>query len=108
TRPGWCRWGRSSRIDGQAVRASDARGIDEHELRILDRGDPDAGHFADRGAITRIERDPVDLDLARGRHQVAVPAGAGEVVLGRLARLEGGAEDAGVGADRQRVVIAFD
>src|SRR5690554_3104143 len=87
-------------VGGNVLRLLDAGCIDEHELRVFDCDHADAFDPADRGTVPCIDGHAVNLDRAFGRHQVAVTACARELVFGRPALLDGGAEHARVGTDR--------
>ena len=61
----------------------------------------------DRGAVARIDPHAVDLDRARGRHQIEVRVFARRI-FGGLAGLQRGAQHPRVGADRQRVLVVVE
>src|SRR5690606_30681005 len=88
--------------------ANSTGGVDQHQLRIFQRGDADAVQLADGGAVAGLQGHAVDLHLALRRHQVTEAAGTGEAVLGAFAGLERCAEHARGGADRQRIPGAGD
>ena len=74
---------------------------------ILDCRDPDDGDILDGGAVARIDPHAVDLDRARGRHEVAMTSFAKRVFDG-LAGLQRGAQHAGASANGQCVIVVVE
>ena len=58
--------------------------VDQHQLRILQRGDLELGFIADRGAVAGVDPHTVHLDRARGRHQIKVPRGVGRIQIWKI------------------------
>src|SRR5690606_19949279 len=81
-------------------------GVDQDQLAVFERGDLDPVETGDRGAVAGVHFDLADADLPARRYEVEVAVGR-DVVSHGLARLHRRAENARLGADRQRVV-AFD
>src|SRR5881275_1337804 len=83
------------------------RRVYQHQFGIFQRGDLELCLVADRDGVPRVDAYAVDLDHTRRRHQIEV-ARYVRRVFRAVARLQRGGEHASVGADRQRVPIAFE
>src|SRR5262245_60544254 len=79
--------------------------VDEDDLGVIDRLDPECALVADGGAVARFDADAVHLDRSFRRHEIAVPRRS-ERVFDAVARFERCAENARLGPDRKSAGIA--
>src|SRR5580704_5934025 len=80
------------------------RRFDEDDFGFFDADNLDAGLAADCRAVARVNARAVHFDCSGRWHQIGVADGI-ERKLQMLARLDGGAEHARLGTDRQCVVV---
>src|SRR3984885_1431288 len=99
-----CRLAPAIRSLGIGGRPYWLRRVDQHQFGILQRRDVDLRLIADGEAVTRVDVDAVDFDLAGGGYEVEM-ARLVRGVMRALARLQRGGQHACIRTDRQRVLV---
>src|SRR3546814_20744772 len=87
--------------------SSDVCSSDEYQFGVVERLDLDRPDIAKRDAVARVGILAVDADATLGGDQIGVASGF-EVVGDALSRIHRCRSDTGVGANRQRVLVAVD
>jgi hypothetical protein len=78
--------------------------VHQHEFAVFQRGDCHRGFLRDGDAVAAVGAHAVNLDGAGRRNEIAETRRI-ESVFGGLAGFQRGGQHAGVGADRQRIIV---